>query len=164
MKKIWIALIFMMLLINQYSDGQYRHRPGMQGGQRPEKLEKYRKMRMIEYLNLSEDDAIKFFAKHNTLEQAMRDMMVKRDELVDDLEQKIKSNTGISEVTVAAEKIRSIDKEMFDQRQKFQDDIKRTLTPIQFAKFILFERDFGRKVRDAIRELGPELPPNPDRE
>jgi hypothetical protein len=163
MKRSWIVLITLLIVIISSEVGaQHRRRSSDPGGDRPEQLEKYRKMRLIEYLNLNEEDAIRFFAKHNSHEQKIRDVMEKRDQLVDEISEKIQKTANINEIGMLTEKIRGVDKEMFDERQRFQEDIKQILSPMQFAKFILFERDFGRKVRDAIRGLGPDHQPPPN--
>jgi hypothetical protein len=151
-----ILIVVIVLLFNVESNAQRRWKNEPRGGERPEQLEKYRKMRLIEFLNLNEEESVRFFAKHKIHDDKIRESMERRDQTIDDLAELVQKKVAVPEIGKTTEKVRAIDREIFDERQRFQEEVKQLVTPIQFAKFIMFERDFGRKVRDAIQGLRPE--------
>ncbi|MBI5020170.1 MAG: hypothetical protein HZB59_01915 [Ignavibacteriales bacterium] len=164
MKKYAIILIVGIALLSSTESNAQRHRKSEpRDGGRPEQLEKYRKMRLIEFLNLNEEESVRFFAKHKIHEDKIREFMERRNKTIDDLADLIQKKEGNTEIAKGTEKVRTIDREIFEERQRFQEEVRQLITPIQFAKFIMFERDFGRKVRDAIKGLRPE-PQHPEQQ
>jgi len=64
---------------------------GRDGVERPrsERLEKFRKMRLIEVLGLREEESVRFFCKTNGHEEKVRDLMKSRNLILDDIEKTI---------------------------------------------------------------------------
>lgn len=158
-KHIFITGMMVTLMLSMPLSSQHRWKNEGGGGDRPERLEKYRLMRLVEKLNLNEEESMRFLGKHNTHETKIRELIMKKDRSIDELEGLLGGKAPEGTIESATEKVRAVDKEIFQERQKFQDEIKNLMTPVQFAKFIAFEREFGRKVRDAIRGMGPEQKP-----
>ena len=122
-------------------------------GPRPERLEKFRKMRLIEVLKLNEEDAVRFFAKHTAHEDAQRDLLKSRNAALDQIEEGVREKGDAKDVQKLSQEVESIDQKMFAERQRFHEDIQKILTPEQFGKFLVFERNFGRQVKDALQEM-----------
>ncbi len=157
MKIFYISTL--MILVFFFAQGvSSQHRWGPERGerQRPERLEKFRKMRLIEVLKLNEEGAVRFFAKQAAHEDKARELMNSRNDILDGIEINIKENSKPGELEKQVNRIKEIDREIFNERQRFQDEVRQLLTPVQFGKFLLFERDFGRQVRDAIQEMNQE--------
>ncbi len=122
-------------------------------GKRPERLEKFRKMRLIEVLKLSEEDAVRFFAKQNAHEEKQHDLMKSRNAALDNIEDAIKGTPDAGKLEELSGKVMEIDRQVFDERQRYQNELKGFLSAEQFAKYLAFERSFGRQVRNALEEL-----------
>jgi len=120
---------------------------------RPERLEKFRKMRLIEVLQLKEDDAVRFFAKQSAHEDKQRDLMKERNNALDEIETTVKDKHDDKKLDELTGRILDLDRLIFEERQRYQNELKGFLTPEQFAKFLAFERNFGRQVRSALEEL-----------
>jgi len=158
MKNISIAIIIIMIFfIPLCISAQHRWGENERGGRpRSERLEKFHKMRLIEVLNLNEEESVRFFAKQNTHEDKVHEFMSLRNEALDSIEANIKDNANTVNLEKKSSQIRELDKEIFNERQRFQDEVKQMLTPVQYGKFLVFERNFGRQVRDAIQEMNQE--------
>jgi len=165
MKYIWFG-IFVVLLFVCAGEGSAQGRwqmPREEGG-RPERLEKFRKMRLIEVLKLDEEEAVRFFAKQSFHEDKIHDLMKTRNETLDLVEKLVQDKGDLKELGKAADRMKLTDSEIFSERQRYQDELRQFLTAVQFGKFIVFERDFGRQVRDAMQEMrqGHRTPPGGD--
>jgi len=123
---------------------------------RPERLERYRKMRLIETLKLNEEDAVRFFSKQSAHEDAQRDLYKQRNRGLDELDKILHGTGSDKDYPRLSEEIQTIDLKIFNERQRYQDEVQKSLTPEQFAKFLLFERDFNRQVKDALEEMRGE--------
>ncbi len=69
---------------------------GREGGRNsqpgPERLERFRKMRLVEVLHLNEDDAVRFFAKQTAHEDHVRDLMKSRNNILDDMDSAVREH------------------------------------------------------------------------
>ncbi len=161
--KYIIGLIFLISILTYQEESVAQRHRGFEGPQRqrPERLEKFRKMRLIEVLKLNEEEAVRFFAKQSAHEDKTHVLMQKRNELLDDIEKNIREKGDPIELVKVSDATMNIDKDIFTERQRFQDELRKLLTPEQFGKFIVFERDFGRQVRDAMQEMRQEKQEKP---
>lgn len=154
MKYIMVFIIAAALLIPATQSFAQRRRPFPdQIRPKPERLEKFRKMRLIEVLKLNEDDAVRYFAKQSAHEDTQRDLMKQRNEILDVMEENIRGNGGTKELQVQSDKVLEIDRKIFTERQRYQDEMRKFLTPEQFAKFLVFERNFGKQLKNALEEI-----------
>jgi hypothetical protein len=126
---------------------------GHQEKNRFQRLEKFRKMRLVEALNLNEEDAVRFTAKHNAHEEIVQKLMDERNQALDDMDAGVKAKKPGKELRDAADRVLDIDKKIFEERRRYQEDMRGMFTPEQFARFLVFERNFGRQVRNAIEEM-----------
>ncbi|MBI5214338.1 MAG: hypothetical protein HY960_01145 [Ignavibacteriae bacterium] len=129
-----------------YGHGQMREGPP------PERLERFKKMRLIEVLKLNEEESIRFFAKQSAHEEIARDIMKERDKALDDL-QELLTEENMKDVPKLVDVIETSDEKLFRERERFRDEVKKLLSPEKFAKFLLFERDFNKQVRGAMKDI-----------
>jgi Spy/CpxP family protein refolding chaperone len=148
-----VILIATLLFFSNDGFAQRRRAPRTMDGPRPERLEKFRKMRLIEILKLGEEDAVRFFAKHSAHENAQRDLLKSRNAALDQIEESMREKGDSKNVQKLTADVESIDQKMFAERQRFHEDLQKVLTPEQFGKFLVFERNFGRQVKDALQEM-----------
>lgn len=157
MKYILMLFITMLLLIPQTDARGQRRRPFLdQNRPKPERLEKFRKMRLIEVLQLNEEDAVRYFAKQSGHETTQRDLLKQRNEIVDAVGELVREKGDTKQLQLQTDKILEIDGKIFSERRRYQDEMKQFLTPVQFARFLVFERNFGRQIKDAIEEMHEE--------
>jgi hypothetical protein len=153
MKALWYVPLFLIGLPFQTliaQDEWGRHGPG---GPDHERFAQFRKMKLIEVLELNEDESVRFFAKQAAHEKNMHALMQSRNEALDGVEKSIHDKGDGKALDQNADKILELDKKMFEERRRFEDELRHFLSPDRFAKFLVFERNFGRDVRNAMRDM-----------
>jgi hypothetical protein len=148
-----VILLIVLFIFSENAFSQRRRSPEMGKGPRPERLEQLKKMRLIEVLKLSEEEAVRFFARQSAHEDKVMEMMKQRNDILDDLQNKIHDKAEPAVIDKLTDQVLNIDQQIFQERQRFQGEQRKSLTPEQFAKFLAFERNFGRQVRDAVGEM-----------
>ncbi len=150
---ILLALIFIIgeSGFGQPSGPQRRH-PEMGS----ERLGKYKKMRLIEALDLKEEEAVRFMAKFNTHENNLHDLMKNRKDIIDQLESILRSKGTDKEFQKLFAQLEENDQKMFNERQRFHNEVKGALTAEQAAKFLVFDRNFNRELRGAMDDMRRE--------
>ncbi|HUI11557.1 MAG TPA: hypothetical protein VL221_14585 [Bacteroidota bacterium] len=124
-----------------------------QGADRPsERIENLRKVRLVEILELKEDQSVRFLARMNEHDAARRDLMKQRGDALDRLERLIRNKAEDSEYEKAFADVAAIDDRIAAERKGFFSGLSDILTPTQRAKMLIFERRFERELREAMRE------------
>ena len=141
-----IALVLLIGTVSSQPMGQ-----GMRMG--PERLEKYKKMRMIEVLNLNEDDAARFTAKYTSHENTVRELMKQRMGVIDGIEESMQKTDSDKNFDRLFTQLEENDQKMFNERKRFHDDLRSMLTKEQMAKYFVFDRNFNRELREAMDEM-----------
>lgn len=153
-RSMFIVCVGFIVFLSAAFSQPMRKRGEMQD--RPERLEKFRKMRLVEVLKLNEEDAVRFYAKQSAHEDKVRGMMDTRNDALDDVEKMIKGKNSGGDLQKRVDQLLEVDQQIFGERQRFQKEMRQFLSPEQFARFMLFQRNFGNQVRDALGEMSKE--------
>lgn len=133
----------------------YAQPPGPGWGQdKPsfERIQQLMKMRMIETLDLKEEQSVRFIARFNEHEKRRHELMKLKGEGLDRLEKLVKESGDEREMEKTFPDALAIDSRMIEERAKFFNSLSDILTVTQRAKLLLFERKFERELRDAVRD------------
>lgn len=133
--------------------------PGEMGGRfgKPmERLERYKKIRMVEALGLDEETGIKLVSRYSKHRERMKDLEEERAGVVEKLEGLNKSNTSEADYQKVFNELFDIEKRMMEARKRYLDELKEVLTVKQVAQYIVFERDFMKDVRETMRDIQKE--------
>ena len=117
------------------------------------RIEQLRKLKLIEVLNLKEDEAVRFFAKLNEHENKMENIQKERGELLDSLELLVKLNSADKSLEGIFDALMESESKMLNERKSFRSEAKKLLSTQQQAKWLLFERKFWDNVRDSREEM-----------
>lgn len=142
-------LTFAMLLTTLHLHAQPG--PPMDGPGR-ERIERFRKMRMIEMLDLKEDQSVRFIARFNEFENARRELSKQRDEVLDKIERLVRNNADEKEIEKTILEVETVTRKIGEERLKFFNSLSDLLSVQQRAKLLLFERRFETELRDAVRQ------------
>jgi hypothetical protein len=129
-------------------------RPGdQQGTDRPsDRIENLRKVRLVEVLELKEDQSVRFLARLNDHDNARRALMKERGDALDRLERLIRNKAEDGEFDKAFADVAAVDDKVTAERKSFSAGLSDILTPTQRAKMLIFERRFEKELREAMRE------------
>lgn len=129
----------------------------MQGpGPGAERIEQFKKIRLMEVLQMDEETSLKFFARYNKHQSEMRELELKRNSLVDQLELMRKRDIAEGEFQKVIRELRGIGADAHQSRERYLDDISKQLTPKQFTDYIVFEQRFLVNLREMLRDLQRE--------
>ena len=155
MKTSLLALCLAMFAL------QAQAQPPM-GGPGRERIERFRKMRMIEMLDLKEEQSVRFIARFNEFENATKDLHRQRDEVLDKLERLVRNNADPKEIERIFPEVEAVSRKIGEERLKFFNGLSDLLSVEQRAKLLLFERRFENELRDAVREAQQRRRGRPD--
>lgn len=146
MKYIFCFLITILFFSNL--NAQEFRRQDRQGMHRVEQLER---LKLIETVNISEEQAIRFFARRNEHRKEIESIEKKIDESMEEIDKILKSGE-IKEST-----LKKLNEEILVNREKIEAKRKQfilslndILTTEQISKLLLFERRFREEIRDLI--------------
>ena len=117
------------------------------------KLEHFKKLKLIEVLNLNENDAVRFFAKLNVHENKMQEIQKQRESLLDSLEILVKLKASEKSLEGVFDMLQDVEQQQLAERKTFRNDAKSVLSTEQVAKWLLFERKFMKEVRDRTGDM-----------
>ena len=126
--------------------------------QRPayDRIESFKKVRMLESLKLDEEQSAKFIARYNKHQDTMHGFEKERNELVDKLDVQSKSDAGDDDYSRTFNLLLDVDKKISGERLRFLTELKEVLTNKQIAEYIVFERNFVQELRQAVRDVQRE--------
>ena len=140
------ALIFASILA-------WAQPPDRSPDQRPfERVEQWKKVRLIEMLSLSEDQSVRFFARLNEHENTRRSLVKERGEALDRIERLVRNKAEGPEYEKVIPDVLAADVKIHDEQKRFFGSLGDILSSEQRAKLLLFERHFERELREAMRE------------
>jgi molybdopterin converting factor small subunit len=121
--------------------------------QRPfERIEQLRKVRLIEILDMKEEQTVRFFARLNEHDNARRDLMKEKGEALDRVERLIRNKAEEKEYQKAFDDVVVADDRLIAEQRKFFAGLSEILSVQQRGKLLIFERRFERELREAMRE------------
>ncbi len=127
--------------------------PGPPEGSRPfERIEQWKKVRLIETLDLKEDQSVRFFARLNEHDAQRRQLHKARGEALDRLDRLVRNHGSAAELEKAIPEVQAASEKISEEDRRFFSSLNDILTVEQRAKLVLFERQFEKELREAMRE------------
>jgi Spy/CpxP family protein refolding chaperone len=117
-----------------------------------ERIERFKEVRLIEMLDLKEEQSVRFFTRLKEFEKRRHDLQKAKGETLDKIEQAITDGADDKALEKLYPEVGAIDVRIGEERAKFFNGLSDILTTQQRGKLLLFERSFERDLRDAIRE------------
>ncbi|MGA9116354.1 MAG: hypothetical protein WB626_06230 [Bacteroidota bacterium] len=151
------TLAFLCVLACDFSGAQPPGPPQGRGGG-TERVERLRKIRMAEMLELEEERSVRFFARLAEHERAQRSLRGERMQALDRLELFVRTRAAEASYEEVFARIAALDRRLGEGEEAFVGSLAGILTPVQRARFLLFERQFERELRQAMREARGRRP------
>jgi hypothetical protein len=122
-------------------------------GKASERVEQYKKIRMMEVLGLDEQSSIKFFSRYNKNVEVMKDLRQKQVQALASIQILRKSKATDNEYAKVVSDLRSLEGQVNQTKSKYIDDLKDLLTSKQLAEYLVFELRFQQNLRDLVRDV-----------
>ncbi|HOJ04804.1 MAG TPA: hypothetical protein PK916_12475 [Bacteroidota bacterium] len=113
------------------------------------RLEDLRRIKLIEALDLSEEQAVRLFAREKDFRERERALMDKRQSVLKSLEDKL---PGISDEAVRehVQRLHDVATEMIAMKRDYALSLSDILSMKQIARLVLFEDRFAKEVKRFI--------------
>ncbi|MDI6802496.1 MAG: hypothetical protein QME58_01455 [Bacteroidota bacterium] len=164
MKKLVVFLfVFQTFLFAQPGSEKWQGKMG------PERIERFKKMRLIEALNLSEETAIRFNAKYNSHENRVREIRESSETIQGKLadllrlyeergKQRKFSEKETKELQNLIDQIEANRNEINIEEQRYSKELRELFAPEQIAKYYLFQQNFEQELREALKQMRKDMP------
>ena len=148
MKKVIFVVVIILFATTLFYPQKMRDKLMQNKG----KLEQLEKVKLIESLDLSEDVAVRFFARRNDSRNEIESLEANLDKILVEIEKTFNSkekNSETKQKQLVTEFYKT--KEIVDQKRvqfiKSLDDI---LTTKQICKLVVFEKRFREEIRNVL--------------
>lgn len=150
MKKILRSMLWACLLAIHPAAGQ----PLQPDDRRPlERIEHFKQVRLIEMLDLKEDQSVRFFARLNDHEKTKRGLIQQKMDDLDKIERLVRNHAEAKEFESLFPEVMATNQKIVQEDEKFFNSLTDILSVEQQAKYLLFERQFERELREAMRDI-----------
>ncbi len=150
MRKMTVAALALILLSSSII---YAQRPGGSPERRREKLQDLAIWKMLEVLDLSQEQTDKFLPALREMQKQEARLREERSKMLDELERVMTQRGSEKEVKQIIYQIRQLGKQGEENRERFFDRAESILTIEQLGKLVLFQDRFERKMREMMREM-----------
>ncbi len=150
MKQIIIGLLFLSMTLTAQPDRKRRTTMDHPG----QRLEMMKMWRLTEELDLSEEQAGKFFPRYNALEKDIIEINQDQKKRLDILRKKENSGKEISqkELDNIMKEMSDLEQQKIQKKQQFFEDLDDFLTTDQRALYLGFEQRFMEDLRKGMRD------------
>jgi cellulose biosynthesis protein BcsQ len=122
-------------------------------GRAAERVEQFKKLRMMEVMNLDEQTSIKFFARYNRNQEVMKALRQKQVQALARIQELRKGKASDSEFGSIITELRALDEQVSQTRSKYVEELSEVLTNRQLAEYLVFELRFQQNLRDLVRDV-----------
>ena len=126
---------------------------GMDEGRPMQKIQQFKKMKLLERLNLDEATADKFLVKYDKWERQLMDLNHQRSILIQELRLDLEKKSGDGELNAKLDSLVDMTSKVEDTRHQMYADIRSILTAKQAAIFALFEANFQRELANTLNRM-----------
>lgn len=125
-----------------------------EGKRRPsERLESYKKVRMIETLKLDEETGLKLINRYNEHRKIVKQLENDRGDVMDKLESQVQSSIVDADLQKSFNELFEIERKIMESRKKYLENLKEIFTTKQIAEYIIFERNFMKDLRNVVNDV-----------
>lgn len=158
MKKLLYSVIISFLFSIMMFAQQGTEPNGRMQGNHPmrhgamKKIRELEKVKLIEALNLNEENTLKFFARRNQQQNDLKELENHLDGVLDDLQDELNKGKDASESNLKklTDDFYNVTTEIHKNRNEFLASLKDILTTDQIARLIVFDRNFREEMREIL--------------
>lgn len=150
MKHTLLLISLAMVMVGQWTQAQ----PFGPDERKPfERIEHFKKVRLIEMLDMKEEQSVRFFARLNEHDNTKRELMKEKMDVLDKIERLVRNHAEEKEFDRLFPDVSALNEKLSQEDQKFFNGLSDVLSAEQRGKYLLFERQFERELREAMRDI-----------
>ena len=123
-----------------------------------ERVEQFKKIRMMEVLALDEQTSIKFFARFGKHQRTLQEFRRKQVQALGKVQSLRKAKAGDAEYAKVIQDLQSLEGESRDAKLKYIEELKEILSNKQIVEYLVFEMRFQQNLRELIRDAQNNRP------
>jgi len=116
-------------------------------------IEEVRIYRLTKELDLTSEQAIKFFPKLHELRKIEKSFQEERMDLLFELTNLLRNKASNQEILKVIKQYQTAHIKKIEQEVENLKEMEKILTPVQQAKYLIFEERFAREIREIIKEV-----------
>lgn len=116
-------------------------------------IEKVKIYRLTQELDLTTEQAIRFFPKLNDLQKIERKFGEEKMSIIHELKELLKEEASDEKILERVAKFEELQKNKLSKQIETTKEIWQILTPVQRAKFLIFQEEFSREIREMIKKI-----------
>jgi hypothetical protein len=121
-------------------------------GKALERVEQFKKIRLMELLNLNDESALKFFARYNKYQELLRDLRKQLVQAFGRIQALRKSQAADAEYDKVVSDLLTVESQFEEAKTKYVGELKDVLTSKQLAEYLAFEFRFQQNLRELARD------------
>lgn len=116
-------------------------------------IEKVKIYRLTQELDLTTEQAIRFFPKLNDLQKIERKFGEEKMKIIHGLKELLREHASDEKILEVVAKFEELQKNKLTKQIETRKEIWQILTPVQRAKFLIFQEEFNREIREMIKKI-----------
>jgi site-specific recombinase len=119
-----------------------------------DRIEQLKKIKLMEALNLNEDESIRFFFRYNEFHKQIREFQLNKEKVIDELQDLVRGGEKEFSDKKYDELIKTfsaVENEADKFKSKFFKSLEEILPKYKIAKLIVFEREFARELIELVK-------------
>ncbi len=116
-------------------------------------IEKVKIWRITQELDLTTEQAEKFFPRLHEFSKIEREFHDERMHILTELAKLLEKNAAEEEITKVINRYDDVYRKKSENEIQKLEEMWQVLTPVQRAKYVIFEEKFIKEIRDMIREI-----------
>jgi hypothetical protein len=164
-RTILILLILAITTISGYAQpGDFRGKKGRMPAERrqhlQERIETMRIWKLTELLNLDESKALKFFPRYKVFNTELDSINNQFHEIKIQLDEKLESDSETGYTNLVSE-LKTLSLAKSEITFEFVESVSDILSEREKVQLLIFQQEFGRRIREMVREIQEEEGPPP---
>ncbi|MGB3341983.1 MAG: hypothetical protein WBB37_10940 [bacterium] len=116
-------------------------------------IEKVKIYRLTQELDLTTEQAVVFFPKLNELQKIEREFGEGKIKIINELKKLINDDASDEKILEEVSKYEKLHKDKMTKQMNKIKELWKILTPIQRAKFLIFQEEFNKEIREMIKKI-----------
>jgi len=116
-------------------------------------IEKIRMWRLTQELDLSTEQTAALFPKLNELRKIEKKYSEEKRQVLAELKDLLDRDASDAAITTALSRYEALNRQRIEIQFEQAQEIKTILTPVQQARYLIFEDEFNREIRKMIKEI-----------
>lgn len=113
------------------------------------KIEELEKVKLMEVLDLKEEDMLKFFSRRKEFLQKNSELEENKNKLIDKMKEEL-DNLDDQKCKSMIDEVNAIDESIIKNKHDFILSLKDILPSKQIVKYIIFERNFRKELKEML--------------